>query len=88
MIVFRIGRLVRTMCQPCLCEQRNFAVILCQLPLPVGRLDQDLSQYSLNLILDHGRLSGPRPTRFVPSLPVDAAHGEVFDFEEFLDAVF
>jgi hypothetical protein len=29
MIVFRIGHLIRTMCQRCLCEQRNFAVILC-----------------------------------------------------------
>src|SRR5438309_3081112 len=28
------------------------------------------------------------PARFVRCLPVDAAHAEVFDFEEFLDAVF
>jgi hypothetical protein len=76
------------MCQPCLCEQGKFAVILCQLPLPVGRPGRDPSQYSLNPILGHAAPSDPGRSVSQNSLPVDAAHAEVFDFEEFLEAVF
>jgi hypothetical protein len=87
MIVFRIGRLIRTMCQACLCEQRKFSRDPL-LPLPVGRPGRDPYQYSLNLTLGHDALSDPGGPVSRDSLLVDAAHTEPFDFEEFLDAVF
>src|SRR5215469_16354782 len=69
----------------------------CQLLLPVLRPGRDAFPYCLNFVLGHdlptilaGRpltLTGGEGMSVAP-LPVDAAHAEVFDLEELLDAVF
>jgi hypothetical protein len=51
MVVFRIGPPFGLCASRVLVNSGNFAVILCQLPLPVAQLGRGRSQYSLKLIL-------------------------------------
>src|SRR5215468_6633604 len=63
----------------------DFERELCQLPLPVFRPGGNALQYCLNLVLGHDVLSDPGRPVSENASAVDAAHAEVFDFEEFFD---